>query len=773
MSSATDTDTDTTYLGIVHRKNTGSLLLASDSLIFRPDGAGDDHQIIVSWDRVTKHQVSPASHPKALLRVLTGKSDGGNDGVGAAYAFVFPGREDLEKARRDVGTRLSLMRRGRGDEAVAGSRKRPRSSSSEGPSASTSFPSPPSRSTPPSTHYIDLDPIAIIAARSSILASDPSLRAQHRLLVLDSGTLTETDFWDTHSRLVADEYAKISGRAVGGMSSDIKSSLDLGISAFGKSSSSKSSAGSKSKDASGGGGGGDGGSSGGGASSRMSAAGVVHFGVEEMRQIFIMYPAVHLAYEEKVPLELSEEQFWRRYLESEYFHRDRGRMGAHIGRLVNHEESERRRKKGKQGEDNDGARDMSTMKGKTKDEEMKRKEDVAGKEEEAKNRLAAAGTDDIFSRYEKKRVLPTDHLSRTNQRTDHRSTTTSTTQQRLAIGKFDLTATVDVERGSRFLGNDLHPHPGQDTAGSRIVDKYNRHWAIVLHPTESMAGVDLKEVAARSAALVTGMEEVVDEDVRVNGGNDNEMRRLVGFANAQAGDADFARGAGDEGCDKDGQLELRLRDVNAYTGTFSPIEKTNGKDGGDANLHLQYAKILASTMRASTEPILKGEMAGRVRGYCHAPTLSKPFPDPKIGRGLLEALTKKMSADSKTEADVQELADTLPEEFKTKLATFFRRASELLRHFFSLRSIFCEDGDSGIGQSESQKQRLSNIVQGMEKLYGEMNAIRTSTSTLESKMFKPIMDQLDWAFKLHREDSSKSKGGFVTVAKGGFVTMAR
>ena len=37
---------------------------------------------------------------------------------------------------------------------------------------------------------------------------------------------------------------------------------------------------------------------------------------------------------------------------------------------------------------------------------------------------------------------------------------------------------------------------------------------------------------------------------------------------------------------------------------------------------------------------------------------------------------------------------------------------------------------------------------------------------MESKMFKPIMDQLDWAFKLHREDNSKSRGGFVTVNVG-------
>jgi transcription initiation factor TFIIH subunit 1 len=109
-------------------------------------------------------------------------------------------------------------------------------------------------------------------------------------------------------------------------------------------------------------------------------------------------------------------------------------------------------------------------------------------------------------------------------------------------------------------------------------------------------------------------------------------------------------------------------------------------------------------------------MAGR--GFCTAPTLTRPFPEPKIGRGLLEALTKKMSADSKTEADVQELANTLPEEFKTQLATFFRRASELLRHFFSLRSVFGEDDDENgrIGHSESQKQRLANIVKGMEKV---------------------------------------------------------
>mmetsp|Transcript_20383 Transcript_20383/g.44133 ORF Transcript_20383/g.44133 Transcript_20383/m.44133 type:complete len:95 (+) Transcript_20383:2118-2402(+) len=58
------------------------------------------------------------------------------------------------------------------------------------------------------------------------------------------------------------------------------------------------------------------------------------------------------------------------------------------------------------------------------------------------------------------------------------------------------------------------------------------------------------------------------------------------------------------------------------------------------------------------------------------------------------------------------------------------------------------------------------------QVHGEMYALTRNLTLMESKMFKPIMDQLDWAFKLHREDSSKSSGGFVTVARGGFVSVA-
>ena len=628
------------------------------------------------FQHISKHQVSPATHPKSLLKVIISNNNNNAEKgkkSSAAYTFAFPDRTSLEGARRDISARLS-----KGSGGTNG-KKRPRETTHQLPTSSLKR-----QSSPPSSHYINLDPVALIATRSSLLASDPALRAQHRLLVLDGNTISEEDFWETHSRLVANEYAKISGKTNRGMSSDIKSSLDLGISTT-----SKKGGGSAKKD-------------GGGA-----RGGIVHLGVEEIRQIFIMYPAVHRAYEEKVPLELSEEQFWRKYLESEYFHRDRGRIGSHIGKVNDRERMEQERLFGKHKDDENN---IDKDGKKLSNEDKKKKEDAGRNEEEAKNRLAAARSDDIFSWYETGTGRDGNRHHKHHHRHHHKKFGTQ-----LAVGKFDLASTDGVERGDRFLGKDLHPPPEKNSAGARVIDKYNRHWAIVLHPTESKAGVDLGKVAATSAR--EGAQNDDDDDAKVNGGSDREMRQLIGFANANENDADYARGVGDN---NDDLLELHLHNVDAYSGKFGGADEDPTLGGGDtdADTQLRYAKFLAASMRSSTEHILREKTTGKARGFCNAPTLVKPLPDPKIGRGLLEALTKKMAADSQTEADVQQLADTLPEEFKTKLATFFRRASELLRHFFSLRSVFNEDGDGngGIGQSELQKNRLTNIVKGMEKV---------------------------------------------------------
>jgi len=759
------------YSGILHRKAKGSLELSESGFNFRPDIGGENGTIeIIPWNRTIKHQVSPASHSKSLLKILVAAAasanSGGNNASNSSFTFVFPSRSDLESARKEITCRLKNNNNHHSVNTEVNTttssspnkkKKRPRSEQY-------------GKSTPPASSYITHDPMALIATRSSLLASDPALRAQHRLLVIDNGTLSEQDFWETHHRLVADEYAKISGRRDAGMSSDIKSSLDLGVSISGAASKKKKSGGS---------GGGSGDKNDGGDNDKNDksksttkstvSGGVVHLGVEEIRQIFLMYPAVHRAYEEKVPLELSEEQFWRKYLESEYFHRDRGRIGAHIVRVNEREQMEKER---------------FGKKKKNDDKEKKKKKEGEGGDaavmgdEEANTRLAAAGTDDLFSRYE--RGLTGSTMLGATDSSSNIGGTSSQSKKKLdsiniAVGQFDLASTAETERGGRFLsGIDLHPPPEKGSQGSRIIDKYNRHWAIVLHPKESTAGVDLSAVAAKSVVEGgSGGNGTVEEDAKVNGGIDREMRRLIGFADADEGNADFARCTGDDAVDDgtgNGYSELHLSNVDAYRGKFgNNLDDSAPKNNAEKNL--KYAQFLAEDMRANTDSLLKSSTTGKSKGFCNAPTLKQALPEEKIGRGLLEALTKKMAADSQTDADVQQLVDSLAEDFRNNLATFFRRSTELLRHFFTLRSVFSDDsdGNGGFGRSESQKAKLSNIVKEMEKEYGKMSELSKTLEEEESKMFKPIMNQLDWAFKLHREDDSKTRGGFVAVS--GFVPV--
>ena len=101
--------------------------------------------------------------------------------------------------------------------------------------------------------------------------------------------------------------------------------------------------------------------------------------------------------------------------------------------------------------------------------------------------------------------------------------------------------------------------------------------------------------------------------------------------------------------------------------------------------------------------ILREKTAKEAKGFCNALTLKKPLPHPKIGRGLPDALTKKMAADSQTEADVPTATGIyVIRRVQGQIGHLFRKSLELLRHFFRLRSVFIEtpDGNGGAGQSE-------------------------------------------------------------------------
>ena len=213
MASNTITSSkEATFHGVIYRKTRGTLTLTERGLLFKPEGntaadasSSSSTSVVLPWTQIEKHQVSPASHAKHLLKVIASSSSPTN--TTTSYTFAFLTRNGLESARRDITIRLAKYNphKKASDNSTSPSTNKKRSHNE----ISNDVKSLKRQSSPPSSHFVDLDPVALIATRSSLLASDPALRAQHRLLVLDNGTLSEEDFWETHSRLIADEYATL------------------------------------------------------------------------------------------------------------------------------------------------------------------------------------------------------------------------------------------------------------------------------------------------------------------------------------------------------------------------------------------------------------------------------------------------------------------------------------------------------------------------------------------------------------------------------------
>lgn len=637
------------YQNVIYRKKTGNLITTRTQMTFRCSSG----ETVFEWKKITKHQVSPISFPKSLLKII--QSDG------SSTTFQFVDRSTLETIRNDITERLQAFRKpDPAPSSSANGKKRSHAEMIKGSAKS----------------FGDLDPTALAIARSTVLAAHPSLRQQHQHLVEETNTVSEDDFWQTHEGLLWEEYARMSGLTKAGSSSILQS--------------------------------------------HVPASGPVTLGVEEMRQIFILYPAVHRAYEEKVPLELSDEQFWRKYLESEYFHRDRGRMGT-------------------------AARNHAAAGGSNKDNGKGKASGPSVEEQDA--RAAAVGTDDLFSRYEQK-LSEQGKTNGDGSENGHRRWGT-----RLAVGQFDLAKTLETERGKLLSGPpDNHPpNKSDDGKGARVVEKYNRHWAMVLHPDEAVAGADLLSISRKSAR--ESQED--DEDAKPGGGVDTEMQRLIDFASANVDEVDHAGGKGAEGIAEYEQLTLsnlegyRTRQSNSNTAEGGVSEEMLVKR------HKDFAVLMKGRAQQMVAKVTSQEGEAVLPATC--------FPPPEFGLKLLNVLTKKMSTDSKTDAASLEMVNQLPEDFREKLQSYFRRSSELLRHFYGLRRLEKQKSDP------ATTEKLVRIVEALKSFYREMEGMRKdlpqdTNGELSRKMCLPIMDQLDWAFQLHREGSGGGGGGgFVAV----------
>lgn len=328
----------------------------------------------------------------------------------------------------------------------------------------------------------------------------------------------------------------------------------------------------------------------------------------------------------------------------------------------------------------------------------------------------------------------------------------------LAVGQFDLASTFATERGNILEGpKDNHPPSSDDGKGAKVIQKYNRHWAMVMHPEDAVAGSDLMQVSRKS------VQDVIpgDEDAKAGGGADADMQRLVGFAMSSVQDANHALGIGL--ADSDEYEPLTLKNIEAYYSQHR-IASANGNptsevdDGEQRKRNVVLADTLVSKMKALEAAVMEAE-AKHGEHVIH-----DAFPPPNLGINLLKALTKKMATDSKTDADTLEVVNSLPEDFKKRLHSYFRRTSELLRHFFGLRRLAESHGNN------AYNQKLKKIVTGMETVYRDIEGMRNEleatgeTGEIMRKMCLQIMDQVERAFKLHREGTGGSGGGgFVTI----------
>ena len=572
-----------------------------------------------------------------------------------AVKFEFTDRASLENARKDISRLLKAFRSTTPEITLSGKKRGHAAMIKASNNNNNSFE--------------DLDPTALAVARSAVLAAHAKLRQQHQYLVEESQTVTEDDFWKTHEDLLAEEYARMAGLTKAGSSSILQS--------------------------------------------HVPASGRVTLGVEEMRQIFILYPAVHKAYEEKVPLELSDEQFWRKYLESEYFHRDRGRRGTAARNHAGGAESAEKVPKGKT---------------------------TGLTVEEQDARAAAVGADDLFSRYEQK--LQEAKVDEGNESTKRRRWGT-----RLGVGQFDLAKTLETERGNLLAGpRDNHPaNQADDGKGARVVEKYNRHWAMVLHPDEAVAGADLLAIAHKSAA-----EAADNEDATPGGGVNEEMLRLVEFASANPEEVDHANGQGLESADYE---PLTLENIEVYH-SAQPSSAPKESAEALAQKHTIFAQAMVQKTKEILDKVIKQQATGVLPETC--------FPPTDFGRKMLAALTQKMEKDARTEAESVEMVSKLPPDFKENLQTHFRRSSELLRHFFALRRLEEKQGGS------ATTQKLTRVVSAMQQLYREMEQARNHLPQSQHvedmrNMYLPIMYQLDLAFKKYNAGSGGGGGGFVDV----------
>ena len=254
----------------------GAAHVEGSTLVWRPAADGVQGARVVDLRRVTGHQRNKPGSKRASLRLVLGAGASGRpDQKPEAFVLQFGKEPDRDALSERVKAAAAT-----GTPSSDASAKAKQNKSCTGPSP------------------------AELAARAALLASNPDLAAAHGRLVLGSrfaaadasadaslAAVDEEAFWGARGHLFADAVFKTGATQMTGISN----ALDADI---------------------------KGARSGGSTTGPQARGGDVVTATlsnEKMHRIFAERPAVRAAFLENVPRNMTEREFWTRFLRSEYF----------------------------------------------------------------------------------------------------------------------------------------------------------------------------------------------------------------------------------------------------------------------------------------------------------------------------------------------------------------------------------------------------------------------------------------------------------------------
>ncbi|CAM9615441.1 unnamed protein product, partial [Pylaiella littoralis] len=687
----------------VHKKCPGTVWFTTRRALWRAaDGKAAVQRVEVPWAAVMSFQCSPASEARAMMRLLRvaegqppiifrftetpgdtprevleraqaavrkalkGGAEAGNSSVGG-------GAGAAEGAGVGGSSKGAAKGKGGKDGAKGGALKKMKWKTRGGlmgsASGGQSLRHSRDRDSMPGGRMRDVHDAR---RRAALLAGDEVLTAQYREMV-DGGVVTEEEFWESRRRTLAEDDAKAASKHTG-TPSEMPSDLVA----------------------------------------EKTSTGTLKFklNARTIHSIFTMYPIVFKAYQANVPTEMTEKEFWTKYIQSAYFNRDRGSGsgssgggGANSG-STSSAISGNKRKSLEAGGGEGGQDDMFLrFAAQEAEREKKEKEEGGGAAGAKRARAAAAAAAAAGAGGAAAGVEG---------------------GGRLEAGSVDPMVDLTSQWGDHHARevDDSDPLEEQTEAANKrkeVIGKFNRHARLVMQPPDG-GGTG---AGGGRPALVDSAESATDlPELRIH---QEVSREKLEIANKKRyhGGSNSKLGGG------------------ASNGASARASSQAGPSSWPQSRRLIGAVTLAEA-KAQLGPGFSILGAGR-------PCVARAVVAPRQALSALRECTKEAD---KGIGDAFRLQGY--EDFIGGMHRHFQIVGELLRHFYA--SLDRPRSDPGA------VAKLARLETRMDSKYKELNKERqglprNADGNRLSAVIKPLLDCLDHAFQKLEESKARSGGG--------------